>query len=187
MRICFYGHFGTLNSGNESTLLAVLYRLRQFIPEAEFCCICSYPEALARTVGIEAVPITGRTSRIWDRRSRLTKRLLIFAFGMSAELQDYVRAFRTLNGADMLIVPGTGLLTDAYGLANWGPYNLLKWSLLAKVRGCRILFLSVGAGPIDTVLGRALVKSALSLAEYRSYRDEASAGYSEEDRLPGDR
>ncbi len=67
MRICLYGHFGTLNSGNESTLLAILCRLRQVIPEAEFFCICSYPEALAETVGIDAVPITGRTSRISDR------------------------------------------------------------------------------------------------------------------------
>jgi polysaccharide pyruvyl transferase WcaK-like protein len=54
---------------------------------------------------------------------------------------------------------------------------MFKWSLLAKVRGCRLLFVSVGAGPIDTALGRALVKFALSLADYRSYRDDASAGY----------
>jgi polysaccharide pyruvyl transferase WcaK-like protein len=90
---------------------------------------------------------------------------------MREELRQYVRAFRILDGTDMLIVPGTGLLTDAYGLSSWGPYNMFKWSLLAKVRGCRLLFVSVGAGPIDTALGRALVKSALSLADYRSYRD----------------
>ena len=43
----------------------------------------------------------------------------------------------------MLIVPGTGLLTDAYGLGGWGPYSLFKWSLAAKLRGCRVLFVSV--------------------------------------------
>jgi polysaccharide pyruvyl transferase WcaK-like protein len=179
VRICFYGHFGSLNSGNESTLLAILLRLRRVFPDGEFCCICSYPDVVARTVGIEAVPITSRTSRIWDRRSRLTRRLRIFPVGMREELQQYVRVFRILNETDMLIVPGTGLLNDAYGLSRWGPYNMFKWSLLAKLRGCRLLFVSVGAGPIDTALGRALVKSALSLADYRSYRDHASASYLE--------
>ena len=74
----------------------------------------------------------------------------------------------------MLIVPGTGLLTDAYGLLQWGPYNLFRWSSIAKLCGCKLLFVSVGAGPIDSRLGRYFVKSALSIADFRSYRDDAS-------------
>ena len=77
----------------------------------------------------------------------------------------------------MLIVPGTGLVNDAFGLHDWGPYSLFKWTLMAKLRGCRVLFVSIGAGPIDTARGRVLVKAALSLADYRSYRDEASRDY----------
>ena len=77
----------------------------------------------------------------------------------------------------MLIIPGTGLLTDAYGLTGWGPYNLFKWSLIAKLRGCEVLFVSVGAGPIYSTLGRYFVKSALSMADFRSYRDDASMAY----------
>ena len=77
----------------------------------------------------------------------------------------------------MLIIPGTGLLTDAYGLSGWGPYNLFKWSLIAKLRGCEVLFVSVGAGPIYSTLGRYFVKSALSMADFRSYRDDASMAY----------
>ena len=93
------------------------------------------------------------------------------------ELRQYVRAFRQLKGTDMLIVPGTGILTDAYGLAQWGPYSLFKWVLMAKLSRCRVLFISVGAGPIDGAVARVLVKVALSLADYRSYRDNASRGY----------
>ena len=81
------------------------------------------------------------------------------------------------EGTDMLIVPGTGLVTDAYGLVSWGPYSLFKWVLMAKLRRSRVLFISVGAGPIYGAAGRALVKAALSLADYRSYRDEASREY----------
>ena len=55
---------------------------------------------------------------------------------------------RRSESTDMLIIPGTGLLTDAYGLSAWGPYNVFKWSLVAKFRGCKVLFVSVGVGPL---------------------------------------
>ena len=48
---------------------------------------------------------------------------------------------------------------------------------MAKLRRSRVLFVSVGAGPIDRAVGRALVKATLSLADYRSYRDDASRDY----------
>jgi polysaccharide pyruvyl transferase WcaK-like protein len=96
---------------------------------------------------------------------------------LAAESRQYVRAFVKLKGADMLIVPGTGLVTDAYGLGSWGPYNQFKWVLMAKLRRCRVLYVSVGAGPIDSTAGRALVKAALSMADDRSYRDDASRDY----------
>jgi polysaccharide pyruvyl transferase WcaK-like protein len=40
-----------------------------------------------------------------------------------------------------------------------------------------VLFVSIGAGPIYHPAGRALVKATLSIADYRSYRDEASRDY----------
>src|SRR5262249_20630742 len=44
---------------------------------------------------------------------------------------------------------------------------------------CKLLFVSVGAGPIYGVFARWLVKAALSLADYRSYRDSSSKQYLE--------
>jgi polysaccharide pyruvyl transferase WcaK-like protein len=80
----------------------------------------------------------------------------------------------------MLIIPGTGLLTDAGGLLlNWGPYNLLKWSLIAKACRCKLLLVSVGAGPIYGTLGRWFVRLILSLADFRSYRDNSTRKYLE--------
>ncbi len=83
----------------------------------------------------------------------------------------------TLRGTDALIIPGTGLLTDAYSLVGWGPYSTFKWSVIAKVCRCRLLFVSVGAGPLHSTVGRLLTKSALSLADFRSYRDGATLQY----------
>jgi polysaccharide pyruvyl transferase WcaK-like protein len=177
LKVSFFGHFGSTNSGNESTLLAILSRLRALYPDSEFRCICTNPEVVTTREGIEAVPITTRVARIWDRDIPLGRRLPIAFVGIGEELHQFGSAFRQLRGTDILIVPGTGLVTDAYGLSNWGPYSVFKWSLMAKLRGCKVLFISVGAGPIERALGRVLVKAGLSLADYRSYRDDSSKAY----------
>ena len=170
----FYGHFGSDNIGNESTLDAILYHLRRFYPDAQFACICSGPEILTARENIEAVPISGVVVNPWNHCGPTTRLLRKVFIGIPSEMYRWVLAFKTLKGTDALIVPGTGLLTDAYGLQRWGPYNLFKWVLIAKLRGSKVAFVSVGAGPLYGALGRCLVRTALSLADFRSYRDEAS-------------
>jgi polysaccharide pyruvyl transferase WcaK-like protein len=174
IKISFFGHFGTMNFGNEATLLVILSRLRLLFPNCDFCCICTSPENVIAAHGIEAIPHTVKSVRIWDRQVPLGKRLRMATLGLSEEIREYIRAWRALKGTDMFVIPGTGLLTDAFGLSGMGPYGLLKWSLTARLRGCRVVFVSVGAGPVDRRLGRLLLKCALSLAEYRSYRDVPS-------------
>jgi polysaccharide pyruvyl transferase WcaK-like protein len=178
-RISFFGHFGSPNTGNESTLAAILARLRSLYPEADYCCICSHPDEVVRREGIDAVPISTRTLRLWNREAPLLRRLSTIPVGAVAELGQWVRATRVLEGSAMMIVPGTGLLTDAYGLLGWGPYNLLKWTVAARLRGGKVLFVSVGAGPLYSRRGRLCMKAALSLASYASFRDQASVRYLE--------
>jgi polysaccharide pyruvyl transferase WcaK-like protein len=173
-KVVFFGHFGSPNPGNESTLLAMLSRLRSLYPECDFRCVSTCPDEVVARYGIEALPITTRVRRIWDRGVPLVNRLPMAMLGVGAELHQFARAFRELEGTDMLIVPGTGLVTDAYGLSQWGPYSQFKWALMAKLRRSRVLFVSIGAGPIHRRAGRVLAKAALSLADYRSYRDKAS-------------
>jgi polysaccharide pyruvyl transferase WcaK-like protein len=173
-KISFFGNFGTTNFGNEATLSAIVSRFRIRFPTCEFSCICSYPENVAETLGIEAVPHTVRSVRIWDRQVPLGRRLQMASRGLSEEIREYIRAWRALKGTDMLVIPGTGLLTDAFGSSGWGPYGLLKWSLIGKLRRCKVMLVSVGAGPLGSVPGRFCVKLALPLADYRSYRDVPS-------------
>ena len=171
MKISLFGHFGSPNIGNESTLLATLARLRTRFPDSELRCICTIPETVVARDGIDAIPITTRTAKLWDRRLPLARRVPMAFAGVGAELQQYLRAFEQMDETDMLIVPGTGVLTDAYGLSYWGPYSLFKWVLAAKLRGVKVFVVSVGAGPIRTPAGKILIRAALSLADYRSFRD----------------
>jgi polysaccharide pyruvyl transferase WcaK-like protein len=173
-RVCFFGHFGTANFGNESTFQAVLYHVRRVWPGVEVICICTNPENATAIHNVETVDISPVVVRPRSVRTRLGKLVRKVFIGMPSEVCRWLEAFNTLRRMDMLIIPGTGLLTDAYCLLNWGPYSLFKWSAMAKLRGCKVVFVSVGAGPIYGTPGRCFVRLALSMADFRSYRDHAS-------------
>jgi polysaccharide pyruvyl transferase WcaK-like protein len=183
MQIAFFGHFDSTNFGNESTLQAILYHLRCFRPDAEITCISDGREAISRTRQIYAIK---RFVKSWFPQNQLIRVAWGILIGIPSELYQYVNGLVRLRRTDMLIVPGTGLLTDAYGLAGWGPYGMFKWSLLAKACRCKLLFIGVGAGPIYGVLSRWFVKSALSLADFRSYRDDSSKQYLKSIGFPSD-
>jgi polysaccharide pyruvyl transferase WcaK-like protein len=176
-KIALFGHFDSSNFGNESTLQAFLHHLRLFQPDAEVICISTGPEATARTHHIEAIPIAERFINSWTPENLLMRVLRWICVGLPTEAYQWVKGLIRLGGTNMLIVPGTGLLTDADGLFNWGPYGLFKWSLIAKVCGCKLVIVSVGAGPVYEALGRWFVRSILSLADFRSFRDASTKEY----------
>lgn len=181
----FLGNFGTQNLGNECTLEAILQSLRQHLPDTPANCICPDPGDTSVRHGIPAFLMSYRYSESLKPGVpsppqspvvRLIRRLVL---RMPLEILEWIKAFRALRGTSRLIMPGTGMLGD-FGI---GPldlhYEILKWSLLARLRGCKVLFVSVGAGPIDHPLSRWMVKATLSLADYRSYRDRFSLQYLE--------
>jgi polysaccharide pyruvyl transferase WcaK-like protein len=175
-RLAVFGCFGAGNFGNDATLQTVLYHVRRLLPEHEVTCICIGPETVAAKYSVAAMPIRAAARRQSPRNPvlRLAKKFLLV---IPREISRWFRGLRMLWGTDALVVPGTGLLTDAYTLLNWGPYDMFRWSVTAKLCGCKLLFVSVGVGPLYTSIGRFLVKSALSLADFRSYRDDASLQY----------
>lgn len=175
--VCILGHFGSTNFGNEITFQTTVYHVRRRLPAVEISCVCTGPEAVSAAQHIRAYSISGVVVKSRNRSNRLARRLRRIFIGIPIELYRWVDAFRALKGTHALIVPGTGLLTDAYGLLGWGPYNLFKWVLLAKLRGSKVFIVSVGAGPIYSTLGRWLIKGTLALADFRSYRDKASLNY----------
>src|SRR5271165_1474313 len=112
--ICFFGHFGAANFGNDITLQTMLYHLRLRFPDAKCTCICSEPEALAASM--KAVPIGRRFVKPWRLRTRWGRLLRGLFIGVPSELCRWPAVFKALKGADALIVPGTGLLQDSGGL-----------------------------------------------------------------------
>jgi polysaccharide pyruvyl transferase WcaK-like protein len=103
------------------------------------------------------------------------------------EARFLAAGFRRLRGLSALLICGSGQLNDYVG-GPWGyPYTLYKWTLLARLAGVPVMFLSVGAGPISSRLGRLMIRGALRRAEYRSYRDPGALRLIERLGVRGDR
>ncbi|HEV2418190.1 MAG TPA: polysaccharide pyruvyl transferase family protein, partial [Terriglobia bacterium] len=176
-KVAFFGSFGRKNFGNEATLQAMLSNLRRLVPETEFTCLCTGPEGVAADYKITAVPIREYVIRPWETLNplaRLARKILV---GIPSEFWRWVQGVKMLSGTVALIIPGTGLLTDAHTLFNYGPYDMFRWSVVAKLARCKLIFVSVGAGPLYSRRGRFFVKTSLWLSDFRSYRDESSKRY----------
>jgi polysaccharide pyruvyl transferase WcaK-like protein len=104
---------------------------------------------------------------------RLRGALLLLA-GLLLEVSFLLRSYRRLRSIDLLIVAGSQQCND---LAD-GPWNfplaLFTWSVLSRLAGTKVVFLSVGAGPPTARSSRFLIRQALGLAAFRSFRDEPS-------------
>src|SRR5271167_377833 len=204
LRIALFGNFGIGNLGNEATLQAMVYNLRKHLPNAEISCICSGPENTASEYNISAAPIRSPFP-IWKRSTVSSKDeepaggsngsgsgapamephrwFQVFA-GLRALLRGcayplletyrWFNGIARLKGSNLFVMTGTGMLGD-YSLH----YEIFRWAIIAKLCRCKLLFVSVGAGPIRQPLRRWFVRTALKLADYRSYRDSSSKDYLE--------
>ncbi len=172
--IGLFGLFGVDNFGNDASLETILLFLRRARPDANLVCICEGPKRVLTDYHIAAIPIN------WIRSDnylfRNFNRLLLKIPG---RLVDLFYTFRAVKQFDVIIVPGTGILDD-FNQSPWTlPYALLKWCLAARVHNIKFGFVSVGAGPMDNLVNRWLLKSAARLASYRSYRDKISKEFME--------
>jgi polysaccharide pyruvyl transferase WcaK-like protein len=179
-KIALFGIFGIQNLGNECTLLAMLHNVRTRLPEADLSCVCYGPEDTVERHAVAAIPITRRpsgntVSKNARRGSQMLPRFLRIALvRLPGEIREWVRAVRALRGTDLLLMTGTGMLTD-YSTSSFGyPYDILRWTIAARLAGCRVRFVGIGVGPLYERLSRLFVKAALALADYRSYRDDVS-------------
>jgi polysaccharide pyruvyl transferase WcaK-like protein len=177
-RIGLFGLFGSGNSGNDGSLDAMLRFLRQVRPDAQITCICSAqrgaPERIARTLHVASIPLGIPTPK-----NGLLRALDRASLTLPRRVASLVQAIARARKLDALIVPGTGILDD-FGLVPYGiPLTLYVWCLTARLCGARIAFVSIGAGPIHHPISRWLMKSAVAMAHYRSYRDTISKVFME--------
>ena len=170
-RVGFFGFFGIGNFGNDGSLEAMLRLLRNARPATDVLCVCGVPAKVGPRFGVRAVRIN------WRPESQLLRKLDRLLLNIPREAACLIQSMRHISRLDLLIIPGTGILDD-FGTGPKGmPYWLFRWCLLARLFGTKIVFVSIGAGPIHHPLSRWLMKSAARMAGYRSYRDEISRDF----------
>lgn len=185
--IGIFGYFGAWNLGDEAVVGVLIQNIRKRWPDAEIHAICLNPDNAQSQHGITGLPLrrlgraktenpidtrTDAPQSLWRRMLiKVIRRLSVIA---PEELVFITQSMYRLRDFDMLVVGGSGQLIDNEG-GPWNhPYNHFKWSLMAKLLGIRFVFMSVGAGPIQTKLGKYFLRHSLSMATYRSFRDNYS-------------
>src|SRR5262249_43753597 len=88
--------------------------------------------------------------------------------------------FYILKSFDILVISGGGQLTESWGGPWQFPYTIFKWVLMAKLARVQPIILNVGAGPLTLSLSKYFSRTALSLADYVSFRDTKSAQLTEQ-------
>src|SRR5262249_32952472 len=154
-----YGHFGAGNLGNECTLQAVIEQILRRRPDAQLQCFCANPRDVWARHNIAAFPSEAVDKvAAWRFGSRVVRgrlaRILQNFRRIPLELIHWVKSLRAVNSSDMLIVAGTGIVSDYLcGPLGW-PYDIFKLSTLAALCRIELVFLSVGVGPIHHPLSR---------------------------------
>lgn len=172
-KIAFFGIFGIQNLGNECTLQAIACNARNRLKKSQLIAISFSPEDTLHRHSLPALPMTFRdSSRI--RSGRLARVFRVLFKRPPAELMDWAKAIKALRGTDLVVMTGTGMLTDYSTTAFGYPYHVFRWALAARMAGCKVRFVGIGVGPLYQRLSRWFVRWALGAADYRSFRDEFS-------------
>ncbi|MFK7888075.1 MAG: polysaccharide pyruvyl transferase family protein [Gammaproteobacteria bacterium] len=137
------------------------------------------PAATATAVSAQPPPEGGIKGLL--KRSKLLRagvnlaRSAVSAPGrFAAERQFLAASEKVLADVDLIIVAGSNQYLDNFG-GTWGfPYTLMKWANLCKKTNTSLVFLSIGAGPIDKPLSRFMVRKAIKQSLFHSYRDPGS-------------
>ena len=160
----------------------MISQVRENLPYADLSCICPNAKRVLESHGIPSVGLDtrpGMAAISGDSRWRWLNGpyALLRKLRLPGEVISWLRTYRYLRNVDALLFPGTGVLDD-FGLTPLGvPYDIFRWCLAARLRRRKVLFVSIGAGPIRNRVSRWLMKSAARLAHYRSYRDEVSRDF----------
>ena len=152
-RVLIHGYYGFHNAGDEAILTALMARLRALQPGIQIEVVSADPEFTHKRHGIPT--ISG-----YDPRALLA----------------------AAHRSDMIILGGGGLFHDYWGFdpdavltERAGGMSYYSTAAVLAAIACKPLLLyAVGAGPLDSVLGREHMRFVLHTASLVSVRDEGT-------------
>ncbi|MEP7763069.1 polysaccharide pyruvyl transferase family protein [Sanguibacter sp. 25GB23B1] len=168
--VLVFGELGIGNLGNEASLTEALRRLHTHLPGARVQVLSYDP---ARTAaehegehpGWSAEPIgaPGRDARAGPPPGRWTT--------LARQLADAGRVARASRGADLVVVPGTGIFEELW-MGPWGvPVLLLGLAAGARAHRAPLVVVAVGADLPRRRLTRWMFSRTLRSARLVTFRD----------------
>ncbi|MGD9794177.1 MAG: polysaccharide pyruvyl transferase family protein [Acidimicrobiia bacterium] len=170
-RVAMFGLFGVGNIGNEASLTAGVRAVRHVVPDADVIVVGAYPEVVSGQHGLASVSLItgGALPKLWS-----APRLARVALRPLAEPLRWWSVGRFLRSVDAVVVPGTGILDDFGVGPQQMPYDIFRWTTLARLTRTPWAMVAVGAGPIEHRASRWLMTQAVANSTVVTYRDEGS-------------
>lgn len=191
-KIGLLDHMGWGNMGDAAVQEAFIANIRKRQPGAQLVAFSLNPEDTTRRHGLQSYPI------IWSHhhgtasdpvapspRQSILKGVLkrwrfVYAIAkpihdLSREVLHLIRSYRAVKRLDLLIISGGGQLSEIWRGPWSHPYNVFKFSILARLSGTPLLIVGVGAGPLEHPVSKLFVRWSVRLACYTSLRDQESA------------
>lgn len=113
-----------------------------------------------------------KSSKLLFAAAKNIQSLLALIVVVAQEVAFSFQVFRVVRQLDLMVMSGSGQLNEEWGGPWRYPFALFRWTLLARLTGCKVAFLSVGAGTVSTTMGVFFCASSLRLAHYKSVRDK---------------
>ncbi len=194
MKIGLLDHMGYGNLGDAATQEALIANIRLRVPEVQIVGFSLNPVDTEKRHGIPSYSIThwhpgldrsaepgsGTNGNLAPRLKSFLKRIPILSPSLQwvqylvREVRHLGRSYLRVRSLDCLVIAGGGQLCELWRGPWSHPYNVFKFSLLTRLARKRLLIVNVGAGPLESRLGKTFIKWSVRLADYVSFRDAES-------------
>lgn len=158
VNILITGYYGLGNIGDEAILSGMINSLSKHIDDAKFSVITNNPEETRTLHNVSPVS------------QSFKKGMMEFIICQIKDKEMY-RVYNSIDDCDVFILGGGSLLHD---LTIYNLPILLSLLRLAQKKGKITVVYGIGAGPIETKLGKYLCKKILNRVDLITVRDSKS-------------
>ena len=186
---------GNTNLGDEAVLMGALHVLRTRVADPAITVFSVNPADTSARHGVDAVPLPIGSMDTWlvrparraaglvssaAHRHRILApavrrgiRVVHVVLEIARQPASIARLSVRMRGTDLMILAGSNQMEDSGG--TWGyPWVILLCTVIARLAGARVAFVSVGAGPLQSRFSQQMCVFALRLTTYASFRDKGS-------------
>lgn len=157
-KILITGYYGLGNIGDEAILSGIISSLNAYVNDAKISVITNNPNETRDLHNVLPVSQSFKKGIIPFMKNQIMKR-------------EMLRVYQAINDCDIFILGGGELLQDLK--VHYLPI-LLSLVYLAQKKNKKTVIYGIGAGPIETKLGKTLCKNILNKVDLVTVRDSRS-------------